>query len=813
VPSNTRQRAVIYPDSDDEVSSGSLANGSDGNYDRIEKTYYANGALETRKDQRGVELTHEHDDAGRRTKQWVSSGSPAGDQQINYSYSDRGQLATVKTFASTSSGTGSTITSVVTRSYDGFGQLSQSDQDHKPSGGYNAGVPSVTYSRAAANGNRLDSMTYPSGRTLDYTYGSGGSIPDHTNRVAAIENSGNTTTYAGYARFGSGRIAEVDYPQPSVRFSHHHSDADSDYEALDRFGRVVDHRWRDTAAASNLVQHQHDYDRASNRLNRRNTQTTGEDRLYSYDDIHRLIDAQRGDLNIAGDSINTLSAQQKWTLEALGNWQDFDEDTDGDGTFDLDQSRSHNLANEITDITETAGPAWATPGHDKAGNMTTIPQPADPANSYTASYDAWHRLIRVVDDSTSNTLMEAAYDGLNRRISKDLDTNNDGTMDQTRHFYYSSDWQVLEIREAATVGGEGQLQRQYVHGERYVDAHIARFRDTTGDGSSDETRYLLQDANFDVVATVDTSGTVQERFRFTAYGKRTVLDANFSADSDGLSDDEVRIGSQGLAHDAATGLIVNNERYRHPVLGRYTTADPINTPLVSPLTQAMRQQQRSRSRDGGMGRYADSMNLYQMLGSNPVNRLDPTGLEWVDSKIDFCGFVPSIHGYIKLPSGTGYGFYAESHIRGDPTKWEDMEAGGLTSGWVYNRDHIVYEQLDCKSIMVNDCACDPKKFRKEVKKWVKLQYLKHGWNRQSSWPRIYNAAGVGGWTGAAQGDNCYTWRKRAIQAGLKACEKDGVTAKLSGLWTGLWKLKEPAPPPQPDVNYTPGGAGFPSEPR
>jgi hypothetical protein len=87
-------------------------------------------------------------------------------------------------------------------------------------------------------------------------------------------------------------------------------------------------------------------------------------------------------------------------------------------------------------------------------------------------------------------------------------------------------------------------------------------------------------------------------------------------------------GHQGLAHDATTGLIVNNERSRHPVLGRFTTRDPINTPLVSPLTQ---DRQRGRGRRGslgtGMGRYADGMNLYQMLGSNPVNAVDPNGLQ------------------------------------------------------------------------------------------------------------------------------------------------------------------------------------------
>jgi len=427
-----------------------------------------------------------------------------------------------------------------------------------------------------------------------------------------------------------------------VRLSYHQNDGDDDYEGLDRFGHTVRSHWWNYDRDDFRVELEYGYDRASNLIYRDDLKADAAlahfDELYTYNNLHRLDDMERGELNSVKDAINTFQYAEAWALDAPGNWDGFQRDDDGDPTFDLDQSRQHNRVNEIdTDddgngpdpaaISETAGTAWASPGHDKAGNMTNMPQPDDPASSYTADYDAWNRLIKITDDSTSNVVAEYEYDGLNRRIVKDIDTNKDGTLDTTRHFYYSSQWQVLEVREATTVGNEGQLERQYIHGQRYVDALIGRFRDTTGDGATDETRYFLQDANFDVVATVDTSGTVQERFRFTAYGERTVLDADFSADSDGKSDDEIRFGHQGLYHDPTTGLIVNNERYRHPQLGRFTTRDPINTSLVSPLTKAKREQQRGHSRANGMGRYADGMNLYQMLGSNPVNRLDPSGLQ------------------------------------------------------------------------------------------------------------------------------------------------------------------------------------------
>ncbi len=49
--------------------------------------------------------------------------------------------------------------------------------------------------------------------------------------------------------------------------------------------------------------------------------------------------------------------------------------------------------NEITAISETIGYQWKDPAHDNNGNMTTIPQPKDLTKGYTATWDAWNRLV------------------------------------------------------------------------------------------------------------------------------------------------------------------------------------------------------------------------------------------------------------------------------------------------------------------------------------------------------------------------------------------------------------------------------------
>jgi hypothetical protein len=40
---------------------------------------------------------------------------------------------------------------------------------------------------------------------------------------------------------------------------------------------------------------------------------------------------------------------------------------------DLTQTRSHNQANEITEISETVGGSWPTPSYDPNGNTTSFP--------------------------------------------------------------------------------------------------------------------------------------------------------------------------------------------------------------------------------------------------------------------------------------------------------------------------------------------------------------------------------------------------------------------------------------------------------
>ncbi|MGE0376311.1 MAG: hypothetical protein AB7I48_28860 [Planctomycetaceae bacterium] len=179
------------------------------------------------------------------------------------------------------------------------------------------------------------------------------------------------------------------------------------------------------------------------------------------------------------------------------------------------QTRTHNDANEITDITETTGPSWATPAHDAAGNMTTIPKQTSLTSAYNLTWDAWNRLVKVQDGM--DTVAEYEYDGLNRRIVKSVYVS--GSHDHDEHYYVSEQNQVLEVR----LDSDTTPYKQFTWGTRYVDDLVLRTRDTDDNGTLDETLYVLQDANWNVTALADTSGTIVERFKYDPYGKSTTV--------------------------------------------------------------------------------------------------------------------------------------------------------------------------------------------------------------------------------------------------------------------------------------------------
>ena len=215
---------------------------------------------------------------------------------------------------------------------------------------------------------RPKSIRYPNGRLVHYTYGSAASDADNLNRLDAIkdDNAGSPgNTISSYTYVGSSMVVIEDYEEPDIRLDYHGGTSGT-YAGFDRFDRVVDQRWYDYGSSADVDRYKYGYDRASNRLWRENhvSKNLGTpvylDEFYTYDGLNRLKNFDRGQLNVGKTAITgTPSAEEDWTLDPLGNWSSYVQKTSG--TTDLGQSRSVNKVNEISNITETTGPAWRTP--------------------------------------------------------------------------------------------------------------------------------------------------------------------------------------------------------------------------------------------------------------------------------------------------------------------------------------------------------------------------------------------------------------------------------------------------------------------
>ena len=135
----------------------------------------------------------------------------------------------------------------------------------------------------------------------------------------------------------------------------------------------------------------------------------------------------------------------------------------------------------------------------------------------------------------------------------------------------------------------------------HIDALILRDYDSDTDGTS-VCYYYTQDTIFNVVSILGSTGTVLERYGYTPYGQAEVLDANFAADSDGLSD---------MANDATfTGQRFDAESAAYALSAQVLSSRPGQVLLA---------------RDP-IGYEGSKSNLCQYVGARPVVNVDPLGL-------------------------------------------------------------------------------------------------------------------------------------------------------------------------------------------
>jgi RHS repeat-associated protein len=333
--------------------------------------------------------------------------------------------------------------------------------------------------------------------------------------------------------------------------------------------------------ATTLERIQYGYDPGSRRTWCRRALTTGEDYYYNYDGLSQVVSSNRGTLNLNCSAIAaTPKHTENWDYDSMGNWHGYRVEQDGSVT--LEQDRCHDKGNRLMQI-EGATRSFEL---DCAGRMTLMaPKDGNWDSAQRITWDAWGRIKRIAGAEAGSAPTTYSYDGLNRRIMKDIDLDYTET-------YYSDAWRPLEERR----NGVSTPYKQFLWGARHHDDLVRQDRDSIGGGGPlNEVRYVLMDY-FSPAAVVNEAGAVTARYDFSAFGVRRTMAPDFSPGPAG----DLNFAFQGQFLDDESGLLNYGYRYYSPHLGRWMCKDPI-----------------------GIG---GGLNLYSAFDNQATNLVDQLGL-------------------------------------------------------------------------------------------------------------------------------------------------------------------------------------------
>jgi RHS repeat-associated protein len=531
IDSNDLLFLIKYPDKSTGEASSSAS-------DQVVFTYDAAGRVVTKNDQNGTLHLYGYDHRSNQSDEWVIPGSGVDSDTMHV----HSAFTNFTHETSIAYNNDESASDTVTRTYNSFGQLLSEAQNHHKLGSSVGATISYSYS-SVSTGSRLTTITYPSGRTVGYDYGSG--LNYAISRLTSLTDSQiGSSPIESYLYLGLGTVIERTQDETGMKLTYIKQtgeatgDAGDPYIGLDRFGRVVDQRWID-ASGTAVDRYQYTYDRDSNRTAKSNLLNSAFDEVYTYDDLNRLTQVDRNG-----------SLYQSWDLDALGNMLSI---TDASGTT----YRTYNDQNQLLTIGST------TLAYDNNGNMTTDDQ------GHTLIYDAWNHLVEVKNGST--TIQRFGYDGLGRMITVSHWMGGSETM----NLYYSASWQVV----AEVLGTGFDVEIENVFSPVFVDAPIFRDQDTDDSGyftDPDERTYFVQDANYNVTAATTYNATtsaweVAQRQVYDPYGSVNFFDLNWTSGSNAAN---VEFLHQGLRYDVTVGLYDNRARWYSDTLGKFGQPDP-----------------------------------------------------------------------------------------------------------------------------------------------------------------------------------------------------------------------------------------------
>ena len=311
-------------------------------------------------------------------------------------------------------------------------------------------------------------------------------------------------------------------------------------------------------------------------------------RSYAYDSYHRLTGINLNGTLEVGYTLNDKDRRTGaeyansglWNftyddkgqvISALGSSRSFAYTYDGIGNRTAATEGGEQFSYASNQLNQYTAVNASQPTYDADGNLLTT------GTGWTYTWNGENRLIAA---ENGDTRLEFNYDCMGRRFEKKVYTAN--TLTKHEKFVYDG----YKLTAVYDVLENNALRMTFAWQPDSVDLDVPV--SMTCDG---ETYYYVTDGNKNVTALLDADGVRVAKYTYNPFGR--ILNSEGAL----AEINPFRFSSE--YHDDETGLVYYNYRYYSPELGRWISRDPIEE-------------------EGGV-------NLYAMVGNNPVNYWDSLG--------------------------------------------------------------------------------------------------------------------------------------------------------------------------------------------
>lgn len=287
---------------------------------------------------------------------------------------------------------------------------------------------------------------------------------------------------------------------------------------------------------------------------------------------------------VTGSKNETYGYDELYRLLTVtsGNPEGFNYDAVGNrknGPSPADTVYAHNNANQMTQGRKLGY------GYDNRGNQASKTVPGATDKSWIQTWDYQNRLEKVEKTKgTEKRTVTFKYDPLGRRIEKKfVQTKGSFTETETSTYVYDNEDVVMEIFSSAA----GTEKTNFTHGPG-IDEPLSLERQINGGASN--FYYYHADGLGSISTITNAAKAVVQSYEYDSYG---MVKPNTA-----FRNSYVYTGREW---DSETGLYFHRARYYDPMDGKFVSKDPIGF-------------------EGGL-------NLYQYTSSNPLNYIDPFGLD------------------------------------------------------------------------------------------------------------------------------------------------------------------------------------------